>query len=80
MDNLESPEKRGRTEGGNVAYIGPSNPGQKSKVPCDETKFKTKMCKNYIQTGACTFGPACLFAHGDHEMGQVPIVKPPRYL
>eukprot|EP00759_Apiculatamorpha_spiralis_P024295 PhF_6_TR27873/c2_g1_i1/m.40772 len=32
--------------------------------------YKTKMCKNWITTGACPYGFKCQFAHGAHEMRQ----------
>ena len=30
-------------------------------------RYKTKMCRNYLQTGECPYETRCMFAHGDHE-------------
>jgi hypothetical protein len=27
-------------------------------------KFKTELCKNYMEKGLCRYGPRCQFAHG----------------
>ena len=35
---------------------------QKEKI--DKTKFKTEMCKNWIETGFCRYHDRCQFAHG----------------
>lgn len=34
----------------------------------DQTKYKTEMCKNWIESAYCRYGPKCQFAHGDTEM------------
>ena len=39
---------------------------QKGKV--DKTKYKTEMCKNWIETGQCRYGNKCQFAHGNVEV------------
>lgn len=31
-------------------------------------RYKTKMCRNYLQHGECPYEVRCMFAHGDHEM------------
>jgi hypothetical protein len=31
-------------------------------------RYKTKMCRNYLQTGECPYEIRCMFAHGDHEL------------
>lgn len=31
----------------------------------DKTKFKTEMCKNWIEQGFCRYGNKCQFAHGN---------------
>lgn len=31
----------------------------------DKTKFKTEMCKNWIEQGYCRYGTKCQFAHGN---------------
>ena len=36
---------------------------------CDKTKYKTEMCKNWIESDGqyCRYGDKCQFAHGNHE-------------
>ena len=34
----------------------------------DKTKYKTEMCKNWIEIGVCRYGNKCQFAHGDYEL------------
>jgi len=34
----------------------------------DKAKYKTEMCKNWIEFGFCRYGPKCQFAHGSTEM------------
>jgi len=37
--------------------------------------YKTKLCKNWSNTGSCPYGWKCQFAHGNHEMRQrAPVV------
>ena len=31
-------------------------------------KYKTSMCRNYLQTGTCPRGSSCTFAHTKEEM------------
>ena len=31
-------------------------------------KYKTSMCRNFLQSGECTYGEKCRFAHGDQEL------------
>lgn len=31
-------------------------------------RYKTKMCKNFVSTGACPYEVRCMFAHGDGEL------------
>ncbi|CDW80184.1 zinc finger protein [Stylonychia lemnae] len=34
----------------------------------DKAKYKTEMCKNWIEFGQCRYGHKCQFAHGNFEM------------
>jgi hypothetical protein len=34
----------------------------------DKTKYKTEMCKNWIELGHCRYGRKCQFAHGNVEV------------
>jgi hypothetical protein len=40
----------------------------KRKVRRDETKFKTEMCRNWLELGACGYGKKCNYAHGKVEI------------
>ena len=33
-----------------------------------ESKFKTELCKNWVDTGICRYGKKCKFAHGYDEL------------
>lgn len=33
-----------------------------------ENNYKTVMCKSWIQSGSCSYGKKCRFAHGEHEL------------
>lgn len=51
----------------NNAYkVPPSVSTFNTKV--DRTKFKTEMCKNWLEQGFCRYGPKCQFAHGTDEV------------
>lgn len=41
---------------------------QKKKPQIDDAKFKTELCKNWVETGKCNYGRKCRFAHGKHEL------------
>ena len=45
-----------------------SSNGKKNIQKVDKTKFKTEMCKNWIEIGHCRYGNKCQFAHGDFEL------------
>lgn len=31
-------------------------------------RYKSKMCRNYLEMGECPYETRCMFAHGDHEL------------
>ena len=33
-----------------------------------DDKYKTEMCRNWVQTGTCRYGDKCQFAHGYSDM------------
>ena len=37
----------------------------KKPVP---NKFKTDLCRNWMNTSFCKFGKDCTYAHGDHDL------------
>ena len=41
-----------------------------SNKKCDKTKYKTEMCKNWVESDGmyCRYGDKCQFAHGFIEM------------
>jgi len=41
---------------------------QQKKSVSDEAKYKTEMCKKWMETGLCSYGVKCRFAHGKHEL------------
>ena len=34
----------------------------------DRTKYKTELCKNWIEVGVCRYEGKCQFAHGEDEL------------
>ena len=44
---------------------------EKKKDP----KYKTEMCKTWVDTGVCPYGNKCRFAHGKHELVSKPITS-----
>ncbi len=45
-----------------------SNNKKQQFLKVDKTKYKTEMCKNWIEIGVCRYGNKCQFAHGDFEL------------
>lgn len=41
---------------------------QAQAPPMDLTKYKTKLCRNFMQKGTCNFGNTCMFAHGKLDL------------
>jgi len=31
-------------------------------------RFRTKLCRNFTETGSCPYESRCMFAHGDHQL------------
>ena len=40
------------------------------EVKKSQVKYKTELCKNWIETGRCRYSVRCMFAHGHHELVQ----------
>lgn len=40
----------------------------KLKKPIDGTKYKTEMCRNWVETQICQYSDKCNFAHGYDEL------------
>mmetsp|Transcript_18242 Transcript_18242/g.32699 ORF Transcript_18242/g.32699 Transcript_18242/m.32699 type:complete len:152 (-) Transcript_18242:2085-2540(-) len=43
---------------------------KQKKKPVDTTKYKTEMCRNWIENGTCNYGRKCNFAHGKEDLQQ----------
>ena len=41
---------------------------KKNRLAKFATKYKTELCKNWIEVGFCRYEEQCKFAHGAHEM------------
>ena len=41
---------------------------QKPKKPIDSTKYKTEMCRNWVELQICQYAEKCNFAHGYEEL------------
>lgn len=41
---------------------------KRSKKNVDSTKYKTEMCRNWVELGHCQYGPKCNFAHGQEDL------------
>ncbi|RNF00626.1 Zinc finger protein CTH1 [Trypanosoma rangeli] len=50
-------------------YVGASSwEGEQAARPILAERYKTKFCRNYMETGMCLYGWRCMFAHGAHEL------------
>ena len=47
---------------------------EKKKKGVDATKYKTEMCKNWIDLGYCNYGKKCRFAHGEDELSKKKVI------
>ena len=36
----------------------------------NDEKYKTALCRNFVQYGDCSYGQKCRFAHGEQELQQ----------
>lgn len=63
-----------------VESFHPTSLQQQLLQKVDKTKYKTEMCKNWIEIGLCRYGNKCQFAHGENElMGKAPPVNNNKY-
>jgi len=53
--------------GGDFGQRGRGGPARPGRVGIDHAKRKTKMCMNF-ESGTCSWGDRCAFAHGAHEL------------
>jgi hypothetical protein len=45
-----------------------TNTHRKAKGRTNATKYKTEMCRNWLELGTCHYGKKCNYAHGKNEM------------
>lgn len=38
------------------------------RIKTDRGKYKTELCKNWIEVGFCRYGNKCQYAHGNYEL------------
>jgi hypothetical protein len=50
---------------------GEKRSGSDDKAAVDPRKYKTRMCRNFEETGHCPYEHTCCFAHGDEELRSV---------
>ena len=43
-----------------------ATPAKEAKI--DATRFKTKLCRHYMESGVCPFQSRCVFSHGQVEL------------
>ena len=78
-DFIPTVEKTGFPTTFNNAYTSSTNSGYTSEesMPLakdshsdkeSDEKYKTEMCKNWIETKSCRYGKKCQFAHGYEEL------------
>uniref|UniRef100_A0A7S1IUK7 C3H1-type domain-containing protein n=1 Tax=Eutreptiella gymnastica TaxID=73025 RepID=A0A7S1IUK7_9EUGL len=64
-DDISSRGKRNKRTRTTVAA---STVSQRDDSKVDFTKYKTRMCRNWQQTGKCPYSESCVYAHGPSEL------------
>ena len=59
-------EKKNKKKKPQSAAASPSQNAEEKDL--DYKKYKTRLCRNWQQTGRCPYGEACVYAHGAKEM------------
>ena len=62
------PGPAGETGDSSVCSGGTDDSGGLDPTPRDADKYKTELCRNWMQTGACPYNDRCQFAHGYGDM------------
>ncbi len=57
-----------KNKNGNTANYKQNSIVTPKEAEADVQKFKTEMCKNWIEFGYCRYGKKCQYAHGEHEL------------
>lgn len=63
-------KKRRRRAGRKHRAVNKNNSDETTKSDKEKTKYKTEMCKNWVETGKCSYSVRCRFAHGAHELAK----------
>jgi hypothetical protein len=75
--------KRARQQRARQAGVPAQNaeePAPATKEPKEQIKYKTELCKNWIEKGKCSYSVRCKFAHGPHELVQNKVEERPQQL
>lgn len=69
-DKLSSnePKKQVKRRAGRKHKAKKAGTLEQPKEVKETIKFKTEMCKNWLEKGKCSYSVRCRFAHGDHEL------------
>lgn len=70
--NEASPVRHKKTRRGGKKNRAQNKLKEAEKSTSDKvlTKYKTELCKNWIEKGRCSYSVRCRFAHGNHELVQ----------
>ena len=60
MANLDAAQAEGQYLEGDAGLV--------KRAKTDRTKYKTEMCKNWVDRGWCRYNDKCQFAHGQAEL------------
>ena len=61
-------KKRRRRAGRKHRRKNSKNSDQSLNSDKDAIKYKTELCKNWVEKGKCSYSVRCRFAHGEHEL------------
>jgi hypothetical protein len=64
----EQAEKKKRRRGGRKHKAKANSNSDDISKSDKENKYKTEMCKNWLEKGKCSYSVRCRFAHGEHEL------------
>lgn len=67
--NQQQSQNNANQKNSKIAITAPTNVANNNVIP-EEAKYKTEMCKNWVETGKCNYGDKCKFAHGKNELVQ----------
>ena len=71
-DNTTNGNRNGTAHTAKRQPAPPQGPSEEEddedKAPVDPRKYKTRLCRNWIQVGECSYEHTCCFAHGESEL------------